>query len=267
MTTAAIDANGNLTTIPDIPGLSIRYPFDGPTPPVSQAFAVKSITGIWHRGVDWVIIAGTPLVAVDDGKVVATFTDSWPHYGPLVPGTYDTRYGGYGNQALVEHSWGLTMYAHMQTVMVSPGQTVTRGQQLGDSDSTGISTGPHLHFECRLPDNATGFDPLPYINADEWEEFMATLTEDQKAFLLAQATDANVQAANWLIDNRGKLSPYALAADAAQFSAAFDTPATDDGVSKGIRRLTRLLKKMVGPVQQQSSEPADALVRDLSRTD
>ena len=60
---------------------------------------------------------------------------------------------------MVNHGDGYeTLYAHMSQTLVKPGQEVTRGQVLGYVGSTGDSTGPHLHFECRL--NGEKYNPL-----------------------------------------------------------------------------------------------------------
>ena len=58
--------------------------------------------------------------------------------------------GGYGLHVVVHHGAGLeTMYAHLQAVAISSGQQVSAGTVLGGEGSTGLSTGPHLHFEVR----------------------------------------------------------------------------------------------------------------------
>jgi murein DD-endopeptidase MepM/ murein hydrolase activator NlpD len=57
---------------------------------------------------------------------------------------------GYGNYIIISHPNGTeTLYAHNQTLLVSPGQTVSKGQQIATIGSTGNSTGPHVHFEIR----------------------------------------------------------------------------------------------------------------------
>ncbi len=85
----------------------------------------------FHKGVDFAGSSGEPVVAVAAGVV------TWA--GPRT---------GYGNLVEVNHGKGyVTRYAHNERVLVSVGQTVTRGQEIALMGSTGRSTGPHVHFE------------------------------------------------------------------------------------------------------------------------
>ncbi|RYG48188.1 hypothetical protein EON79_05230 [bacterium] len=84
-----------------------------------------------HTGVDFGASTGTPIYSVAEGVVVAT------GYGR-----------GYGNRVIIDHGGGiLTLYGHCSAVYVGSGQRVTRGQRIAAVGSTGMSTGPHLHFE------------------------------------------------------------------------------------------------------------------------
>jgi len=84
-----------------------------------------------HAGVDFAASTGTPIYAVTDGRV-----------------SYAGRNGGHGKFVKLSHSGGLaTGYAHMSRIAVSAGQRVRRGQVIGYVGSTGLSTGPHLHYE------------------------------------------------------------------------------------------------------------------------
>jgi murein DD-endopeptidase MepM/ murein hydrolase activator NlpD len=84
-----------------------------------------------HRGLDFRASHGTPILAVADGRVSGA---GWA--------------GGYGRQVRLAHANGLsTSYSHMSRFAVSPGASVRMGQVIGYIGTTGLSTGPHLHFE------------------------------------------------------------------------------------------------------------------------
>lgn len=89
----------------------------------------------WHPGIDMANRAAPAIGASDGGTVVQA---GWPD-----------NYG-YGNRVVIDHGNGYqTLYAHLSNVYVSVGQSVSRGQTVGQMGSTGRSTGTHLHFEIR----------------------------------------------------------------------------------------------------------------------
>ena len=95
-----------------------------------------------HGGVDFRARSGTPIYAATDGTV-----------------NYAGRNGGYGNFVRIRHAGGLaTGYAHMSRIAVRNGESVRRGQVIGYVGSTGLSTGPHLHYEMYR--NGQKIDPL-----------------------------------------------------------------------------------------------------------
>jgi murein DD-endopeptidase MepM/ murein hydrolase activator NlpD len=69
---------------------------------------------------------------------------------------------GYGNYVMIAHPDGFfTLYGHLNTVAVKEGQVVHQGEIIGQEGSTGMSTGPHVHFEIRL--NGQFLDPTPFL--------------------------------------------------------------------------------------------------------
>lgn len=120
------------------PGAPITSPFGPRVHPIYGDVRM-------HTGVDFGAGYGTPIHAAADGVVVSA--------GPL---------GGYGNATVVDHGNGLaTLYAHQSSIIVTPGQSVQRGQVIGYVGCTGLCTGPHLHFEVRV--RGTPVDPMQYL--------------------------------------------------------------------------------------------------------
>ena len=75
------------------------------------------------------------------------------------------RESGYGNVLEIDHGNGIvTRYAHCSRIDVRQGQRVTRGQRIAAVGSTGLSTGPHLHYEMHI--NGKVVDPLTYVLSD-----------------------------------------------------------------------------------------------------
>ncbi len=105
-----------------------------------------------HTGVDFVVNTGAPVYTPGKGKVV-----------------FIGRNGGYGLEMTIDHGFGYrTRYAHLSKVLVKRGQKVTRGDLIAKSGNSGLSTGPHLHYEIshngrKLNPSQFFFDELGFI--------------------------------------------------------------------------------------------------------
>lgn len=113
----------------------------------------------FHSGIDFKDVTGTPIYATADGVVSAA---SWA--------------SGYGNKVDIDHGYNyLTRYAHLHKIDVKPGQTVKRGQKIGEMGSTGKSTGTHLHYEVRFKGEPQ--NPVNYYYLDVTPEQYERLVE------------------------------------------------------------------------------------------
>lgn len=108
---------------------------------------------VTHTGVDIPAQPGTPVIAAGAGTVI------WAGWG-LFSQTPENLQDPYGIAVAIRHDFGymgeplFTIYAHLQEVDVAVGQWVNIGELIGKTGSTGVTTGPHLHFEVRLGDNS-----------------------------------------------------------------------------------------------------------------
>ncbi|MCK5285972.1 MAG: peptidoglycan DD-metalloendopeptidase family protein [Candidatus Pacebacteria bacterium] len=125
---------------------ALTYPVDNPR--ITQYFGLTpfALSGAYgydkngnpnpHRGVDFGVSIGTPLLATADG--VVRYSENMDAYPGCV---------SYGKWVLIDHNNGLSsFYAHLSLIKAIPGQTVKAGDVIGYSGNTGYSTGPHLHF-------------------------------------------------------------------------------------------------------------------------
>lgn len=164
---AAADAKSNTTpAAPPVPPVEVTEKVTAPVSTfvrpvsgyVSSRFGPRAnpLTGApeSHRGIDIVNATGTPVVSAAPGIVIKA-----------APAT------GYGNVVFVSHViqgqvW-TTVYGHLDSITVAPGQTLSAGQTVGTLGNTGWSTGPHLHFELHrgewAPGQPNAVDPGPYI--------------------------------------------------------------------------------------------------------
>ncbi|MBE6344521.1 MAG: M23 family metallopeptidase [Spirochaetaceae bacterium] len=136
------------TLFSDIPNI---WPIRNGIGHVSMKFGQNEhpITGQWyiHKGLDFSTWRkGDPIVATANGQVVTAAFDS-----------------GFGNYIIIKHKHGIyTRYAHLNSFRVKKGQFVEQGDIIGTIGNTGITTGPHLHYEVHIGSEVV--DPANYIN-------------------------------------------------------------------------------------------------------
>ena len=104
---------------------------------------------VHHDGLDMAAVEGSRVYSSGNGVVVSTSSDA----------------GGYGKQVVVDHGFGYkTRYAHLSKFSVHVGDTVSRGTEIGRVGNTGLSTGPHLHYEVITPKGRQ--NPVNYFVKD-----------------------------------------------------------------------------------------------------
>lgn len=100
-----------------------------------------------HNGIDIGTPTGAPIIAANSGTVITA-----------------SYVGTYGNVVMIDHGGGvISAYAHGSEILAQVGQVVERGEIIMKAGSTGLSTGPHLHFEIKI--NGTFVNPLPYVTS------------------------------------------------------------------------------------------------------
>ena len=144
------EQNKNNNYVPDKNGTSgFLYPLPYQVAITdSYGYRTHPVTGkrgTWHNGVDLAAGSGTSIYASKSGTVTTAVNSSiW------------------GNYVVINHGDGFsTLYAHMQGLIVSVGDYVKQGQTIGYVGSTGLSTGPHLHFTIYY--NGSDVNPMSYI--------------------------------------------------------------------------------------------------------
>ena len=135
------------TLFSDIPSV---WPIKGGVGHVSMAFGqnVHPISGQWyiHKGMDFSTYrSGDPVIATANGQVVTVGYDS-----------------SFGNNVIIKHKHGMyTRYAHLSTIRVKKGQFVSQRDVIGTIGNTGVTTGPHLHYEVHIGSDVV--DPAKYV--------------------------------------------------------------------------------------------------------
>ncbi len=155
---AALRAEIQALTNPSLGGTTTKPQYSGgkfcwPTP--STTYITSPFGTRWHpiqqrnkthTGIDIGAGHGASILAAEAGTVLRADWNS-----------------GYGNYVVIDHGGGVqTLYGHCSALLVKSGQTVSRGQQIALVGSTGVSTGPHLHFEVLI--NGAYTDPMAYFD-------------------------------------------------------------------------------------------------------
>ncbi|HEX5238349.1 MAG TPA: M23 family metallopeptidase [Sphingomicrobium sp.] len=127
----------------------------------------------FHAGLDIGASWGSPIVAAGDGRVVAA---GWA--------------GGYGREVQIAHGGGLiSLYGHMSQIVAQPGSFVRQGQVIGYVGSSGLSTGPHVHFEVRQSGQPVNPLGVRLVSAPVVDTHLADAVKARlKALLSANAT-------------------------------------------------------------------------------
>ena len=122
---------------------------------VTSFFGVmRSVLPTPHKGIDFAAKTGTPVHATAAGVIIAA-------------GQVAENDGRYGNAVIIDHGGKQSLYAHLSSVNVQPGQRVQAGQRIGAAGATGFATGPHLHLEVR--ENGHLIDPASlFTNLDAY---------------------------------------------------------------------------------------------------
>ncbi len=119
-----------------------------------------------HKGIDLGSDRGTPIFATGDGVIEKS--------------VQGMSRSGYGQEVLIDHEFGYkTRYGHLSKRYVQRGDTVKRGQIIGEVGSTGGSVGPHLHYEVIYHGNVV--NPINYFDRDMTNEEYTRLMEEMKS--------------------------------------------------------------------------------------
>ncbi|MDO8269414.1 MAG: M23 family metallopeptidase [Candidatus Levybacteria bacterium] len=140
---------------------------------------------IGHDGVDFDLPKGTTVLAADSGEIVRAREN------------YD-----YGTTIVIQHDWGKSYYGHLSKLSVKEGQKIVKGEPIGLSGDTGLSTAPHLHFGIKPnvndPDNGYfgKINPLPSLGVDSKNEsYPETVSRD----VLGASTDGSYKVISWKV--------------------------------------------------------------------
>ena len=123
----------------------------------------------FHDGMDFTAKIGTPIYATGDGKIAKV----------------ERNARGYGNHLIIDHGFGYkTLYAHMSKFKVTIGQKVNRGDVIGYVGNTGLSSGPHLHYEVHK--NGEKINPVNFyfndLTPEQYEKMLEISSQNNQSF-------------------------------------------------------------------------------------
>lgn len=151
---------------------------------MSAKYAKYGLLG--HDGIDFAVPIGTPLLSVDDGYIARA-----------------SENGDYGTTVIIQHSWGRSYYGHMSKMDKEIGDSVARGEKIGESGNTGLlTTGPHLHFGIKFNDNNPGngyygkVNPLPYMQ----NSLVADISTATPSAVLINPEGTGYQVLTWKVN-------------------------------------------------------------------
>ncbi len=173
------------------------------TPPVTGAKT-------FHLGLDLTASVGTPVYAAADGVIEQRRSSP----------------KGYGNVIRIRHAFGFTtLYGHLSKFNVTAGQFVKKGQIIAWSGNTGLSTGPHLHYEVRFLDKA--LDPRRFIawGADNFDSLFA----EEKKVNWVQLVNVIESMASYQVKLSSFLAPSAQEQEAGNSAALSQITEDEDG--------------------------------------
>ena len=152
----------------------------------------------FHHGIDLRAAMNTPVRATADGVV-----EFAGHHGK----------SGFGNVVIIHHSYGFrTTYAHMGKVQVKFGQFIRKGEQIGVSGNSGLSNGPHLHYEVRFIHRK--LNPMPFMawSQDNYQALFKEKNVDWPSLmrLIAQRVNEPVLPPLWLAEQHGEVPPLGM---------------------------------------------------------
>ena len=184
-----------------------------------------------HRGVDIPVGMGSPVFAAGDGKVTKTGDGSGSN--------------SLGKNIEIKHPNGYrTIYGHLSEIWVSPGKTVKQGQQIGRSGNTGLSTGPHLHFEVH-DENGNPVNPSTIVDLN--------LTSGQKK---GSGKDTSGGVRGKMSANNKKTLQDIATSGSGNAASGFGLTVTSSGVKGVLQNTSSVVASGMGGSLQGLSNPA-----------